>query len=736
MKKYRERFRIVVFGCVCMITLLLFVRIGVGTVDNSQKLVLKNVLSPGVRVCFFILLVVIISCGYILIFRFLSSAGEKAAVISSLTMAGIMVSVYILILYNIQPFSSSDAYNVQDLALYLAKTGRQQITETSPHGEYFGYYANNYFLTILLSKFFKIMLGIGIKDMYIPLYVLSISGMLFATVFLYLIGYRVNGAQGGAKILAFCAGNPLYYLLPLWAYTNAFSIPFTAAVVYFSVRLFYEKSREDRIFSSVMLAFFMVVGYFIRPTVVIPVIAFLGCLLVEVISGRKELKKIAESIAVILVIAVGVYAGISTINNKYFTEVSEHNIPITHWLMMASHGDGKVDLNDFYYTCSFPTKEEKQKATLNRMKENYGKFTPKSLLTFLDEKLKVSWCYADGDDLLDKISQNRKDTVVYDRILGCRSNLFRGYCYAFRVANIGMILVALWQVLRNKSEDVKQVFYALSFLGGVCFYSIWEIKASYGMPFIMFFLLLGVCGADYLTEKLKETHKEGLLDLKRNRFSGKKIILAVTASCILLLSATQMTEKKLPYFSWNVHCGRIGTVDYIREKGKRVSVDQTFWTSRPFNRIKFMVEKKLDKKRYLDVSLKDDNGKVYLKKEICVKHKTNKKELTVKIPQVKPVKMKRYTLHIVNRENETGDISIFRRREYYLGSYKGTMTINGERQPSRLYLKVLQYSRRPWCSKKISYTFHGMLWVMSMLILWNWPEKKCIRQKKIRKKEL
>ena len=39
----------------------------------------------------------------------------------------------------------------------------------------------------------------------------------------------MKGIRGGAEILALCAGNPLYYILPLWAYTNALSVPFTAA---------------------------------------------------------------------------------------------------------------------------------------------------------------------------------------------------------------------------------------------------------------------------------------------------------------------------------------------------------------------------------------------------------------------------------------------------------------------------------------------------------------------------
>ena len=40
-------------------------------------------------------------------------------------------------------------------------------------------------------------------------------------------------------------------------------------------------------------------------------------------------------------------------------------------MMMASHGTGELDIADYKYTIQFPSKEEKQKADLKRLKENY-----------------------------------------------------------------------------------------------------------------------------------------------------------------------------------------------------------------------------------------------------------------------------------------------------------------------------------------------------------------------------
>lgn len=89
----------------------------------------------------------------------------------------------------------------------------------------------------------------------------------------------------------------------------------------------------------------------------------------ELIGKKRKLLQSVQSFAIIIVVSVVLTAGISALNQRYFSSVSEENIPATHWLMMASHGTGKVDMDDFYYTLSFPMKEKRTAATLERMKE-------------------------------------------------------------------------------------------------------------------------------------------------------------------------------------------------------------------------------------------------------------------------------------------------------------------------------------------------------------------------------
>ena len=139
---------------------------------------------------------------------------------------------------------------------------------------------------------------------------------------------------------------------------------------------------------------------------------------------------------------------------------------------MASHGDGEHNKEDYAYTHQFRTKEEKTQATVDRMIKNYKSYSFSELMAFEQKKLMVSWCYADGGDLIEKISQDQKNTPLYTWILGSRFDLFRAYCYGFRISNMAFLCLALWRLLKRKKEDILQVFWAVSILGGILFYCI------------------------------------------------------------------------------------------------------------------------------------------------------------------------------------------------------------------------------------------------------------------------
>jgi len=724
MDKSDSRLRTVTYKSIIVLMTFLVAVIFIDTVSTAQSQVFSGILSPLVKNIFLLVLTLTVGAGYILLFRYLNCMEKKGIIISSIVMLAVMLFIYIVLLTYLDPFSWSDAYNVEDYALYLAKTGVHQITSDAPHAGYFGWYPNNYFMTILLSKYMKILLALGVQDMYKPMYYLTAVWMLVTTLFLYLTGVKVAGLRGGARVLAFCVGNPLYYLMIFWVYTNTWSFPFTAGVTYFGIRLFYEDSRKDRIVSSICFAFCAIVGYFIRATVVIPVIAFVLCLLVELIGKKRKLLQSVQSFAIIIVVSVVLTAGISELNQRYFSSVSEENIPVTHWLMMASHGTGKVDMDDFYYTLSFPTKEEKTAATLEKMKENYASFTPAGFIKFLHEKLKVSWGYADGDDLLSRLCKDRENTWLQSWILGDKADLFRMYCYAFRLTNLIFVLAGFYTILKKRKVDVYPIFCIVAFLGGICFYSIWEIKSSYGMPFIMFLLLLGAYGLQCMESEAKAEN----YDYSGMVFNWKKAVIFGGLLCCVVVSMSQLHQANIVYNDWTVRCTG-GSGKGFTKYRKDLHVEQTFYASKPFNQIGVEFKKKGKNNSQQDkitVALKNEKNEEVYSQNVNVSQIKNEKTFFIGIPTVNPeYKKEKYTLTIDTKKLLKDKLAIAIRREYYLGGYYGDLKINDEDKVSRLYLRVFSQTEQPWCSAKAAMAIGAGICGLAGVIILMWPKRKC-----------
>ena len=723
MKKHDNILREVIYKGILILMVYLLAVIFIGTVTTTQEKVFDRILTPSVKYALLALLTLTIGGVYIQLFRVMNRMKKRDLIILSVIMAMIMLCVHGILLMSLDPYSSSDAYNMQDMALYLAKTGVHQVTGDAPHAEYYGYYSNNYFLTIVLSKYMKLMLALGIADMYKPLHILGTASVLVTTLFLYLTGVRVAGMKGGAGVLAFCVGNPLYYLMSFWLYSNTCSLPFTAGVVYFAVRLFYEKNRTDRIISSVLLAVFAIVGYFIRATAAIPLIAFVLCYAVEWIAGKRNVRQAVQSMVILTLVGIVLAYGINTWNQSYFAQISDQNIPVTHWIMMASHGTGKYNKEDLDYTTSFETKEEKKEATLEKIKENYESYTPGELKEFLHRKLLTSWCFADGGDLRSRLCQDRKYTRVYTWLMGDKSETFRMYCYAFRLACLGLIIAGFWSLIRKKGMPVYPVFYAVAMLGGICFYSFWEVKNTYGMPFVMMLLLLGAYGTQCIVpEKADIEYQDSQI-----AFSWKKAVLLVTAVSISVISVNQMHHAQSRYRDWTVRCTSRMTRENIGYTDQ-LNVEQTFYASKPFNRIgvemKYKTENPTPDDTVTMILLDDEQQEVY-RERIPADQIKDDKMFYLKMPLVVPEKKNTmYTLVIWNEKPLKGKMTMNRRAEGYLGGYEGILTSDGKPIVGRLYLRVFYRKKGVWCSAKAAIFMAGVISMVAGTVILTWPRRR------------
>lgn len=401
---------------------------------------------------------------------------------------------------------------------------------------------------------------------------------------------------------------------------------------------------------------------------------------------------------VCIIVGYLLFKVISSLNASYFSLVSETTFPVTHWLMMASHGTGEHDSEDFRYTEQFETKEEKKETTVRKMIDNYKEYSPSGLISFLYDKFMITWSYGDGEDILDKVSQDQKNTGLYSWVLGDRSELFRLYCYSFRLSTLFFIVAGLWNFLLKKIWDTYQFIFSLTLFGGVIFYSFWEVKGSYAAPFVYIMLLIGMYGAEMLA---------GYCDPSMNKKSVKQsaaipsaLLSALAVICIL--SYNGMVSTEITRREYAVHClGNLSSQNIVVNTDKAV-ICQEFYSSRPINRIVLRgwadKDAQESNKRY-KMTVSEIEGNEVFSGEICAEDIRENGFIPVNVGDIVPTGRQKYILKL-SAQGQKGEMYVQQRTSSYIDTYDGILTVNGKERVNDLHLQVLRKYQSPWCSRK------------------------------------
>ena len=713
-----EKMRVAAYRSVLYMTLFFCVFIFMGTIIKAHDNVFTELFSSTVRLAFPVLLAVVICIFLSLLYNCFERFGRRQLIISACFLFVLMALIFVVILWNFRTVPYSDALNVQDTAMYFAATGQNTVSAAFPHADYFGRYANNYFLTITFSFLFRLFHKVGITDIYSPLLVITAAGVMTAAVFTFLIGAKIGGLKHGVKILTLCVLNPVYYILALWVYTNVLSIPFAMAVLYFGICIRQEKRRGRQALLCITEAVIGVIGYYVRATVVIGLIALFICAVLWTAGEKKRICRLLRCSVICAVIGLVCFQAVSRLNESYFSSVSDNAFPITHWMMMGSHGSGKHNMDDVRFTKSFVTKEEKQEATLKKLKENYREYSVSGLAVFLFNKLIDSWSSGDHEELIPKALQDTKQTRLNSWLLGDHSDLFREYCYAFRIVTVFLILVALLDMLQKKEMDWYSFLFTLTFLGGILFYCIWEVKGSYAAPFIYVMLLVAAQGGSILSEKVRIPGTE----------AGKRHPLeAVLLMCTLMVCTMMfygMTNGKITHHNWSIYSAE-GSLSEVSSEEEIEALSQEFYAEKTFRVIRVRGKADtaaLDAGCSYRVILQDGNGKEVYSGEISEKDIEQNGQIQINVPEIIPKGREKYTLVIEKKAEMDGRIRFSQRSNEYIDIYDGALTVNGKIRQNDLWLQVYDEWEAPWCSARMALFINGGLF-MAVIGLYVWLQR-------------
>lgn len=624
----------------------------------------------------------------------------------------VLLALQIILLYCFDVRQVTDPYWVNEQAWEIA-TGRSSVIN-SPKG-YFAAYSNNYFVVVAIMWFYKILHMFGITNYSMAFEILNTILIDLSVVFTYKTVKLFVGEKTAVKVLLFLVCNPLNYFFIFYYYTTTYSMPLMILLVYLCAQI--KKSGEgERIKNLVRcigVALICVIGYFLRPTVLIPFIAVVICFF---LTGKITRKNILTLLLYVCVFMVS--AGISykvVYNEVYqYVEDTSGNFPMTHWIMMALHGDMESSKDaDRAYTRSFKTKEEKREANIIEIKRTLKEYGGFGLLRHLAEKPVVTW--SDGGAGYNiRMGDDRKLLGIYDWITGERADFTMFYCWVYRVVTLMLAFISVFGQLIRKKYDYRFLF-TLTLFGGIAFYLLWEGKSVYSIPFLSFLVVLSMDGMQLICDWLE---KKKLSEQKRIVYSVAAILVCVT----LISGIRQYDNFVVKEYEWNdysVTSGRSATHKkeiLISKNGGQI--EQEFYTSKAFNTVSIGAKQIKKKNSTYVIKLLAENEE--LKVTSVSAKDISDGFICIDVGEQKPEGEECYRLVIAQSDpNQKESVKWSYQKGKSSDIYKGYSYLNGEQREYDIFINVYENYSGAYLSK-IIYILIILTLILSEVVISLW----------------
>lgn len=398
---------------------------------------------------------------------------------------------------------SWDFGSVYNEAVHLTKTNSWIVTNEA----YFLMYPNNQFCLLTLTFIYKIFNFFNIQHYVIVGILTNIIFVDVSLIILYICMKKIwnfNIAFFGLILSFFCCGYITY--LPIF-YTDTFPLPFTNCMLLLYILIIKEKNIKKSLIYMILLAISCMIGFEYKATVVI--------ILVAVILHFLFLFPIKKSLLCLIVVCASfvgsmkLYSGLmessSFLDN---TQYDRYNFPYTHWIMMGLKTPGGYNPDDYYYTKSFKTKEEKTTANLAVIQDRIEKMDSLDFVDHLVKKINFTW--NDGTYFSSELLSRKPVIQGFCRELFSEGGQFNfmfkyyanGMHYSILVLMIFSALNGLSKMRKYNQMDFISCI-RLAVYGLFVFLLLWETKSKYLVNFLPLMYLVAIDGVNYIHQYMK-----------------------------------------------------------------------------------------------------------------------------------------------------------------------------------------------------------------------------------------
>ena len=624
--------------------------------------------------------------GVLLFRKMIDGLSEKGLRICSIVLFAVLALGMITSIAVFRSYPPTDSDVTLNESLAIAKGAENTVDQSLI---YFSIYKNNNLFTLMHVPFFKLMLALGVTDFLLPFTIINALIVYASHIFTYFAAKRLFGGKNAVTVLLICVLNPALYIFIHFIYTNTYSLlPMTIIVWLFS--LMKDERRKSRIaIYSAIIGALGVFGYYIRPTSVFPIIAAAVCAIIHLIGSGEQFKNQLKKYAcagLAFVLAFGVCFIGANLAMKPFVKDSSKNLPTIHWIAMSFYGDGGYNAEFRNNMVRQKNTEEMKKYAAETLKDTIKEKGVLGIGKHMVYKLVATW--SDGSFAYsNRLTRSSSSSGIYDYIAGEKRNFAMLYSQALRLAMFVLILIALISLIKNRKSAM--LLFAVTLLGAMTFYMMWEIKSEYALPFIFILAILSAGGADSAA---------GFLNKIPQKAYAKTLSATTVTACVMTVISIGLiiqqydvhVNKTYSFNRYSVNVISSYQENYPKIYENDVTIEQEFYTNKPFNRIEFAAAKLNDRNAKYSVSLCDGSGNVIQSKTVTANNINKSGRLPVYFDYQIPNGTQRYFLRIgkysgANEQTAIQDsMAVKHRRSFGFGSIDGECTVNGETAPDIL----------------------------------------------------
>lgn len=259
------------------------------------------------------------------------------------------------------------------------------------------------------------------------------------------------------------------------------------------------------------------IGFSIKPTVIIAVIAILVTHILFTKMNKKCLIRSAATLASIIIVFGGAAISIQTIlNNQNILKIEQNvSTPLTHFFMMGMNEmpvNGRSYYGAWYdkdveFTFSKKTTDEKKEANIEVIKSRFKEYGVTGYAKHLVNKAR--WITSEGNFFwggeggFAKWSDMKSDTLRELFTPGGQN--YRVYLYfsqaVWIIAMLGMVIPLLFNKINSRNKTLLML--RLSSFGILLFIMLFEGRSRYLMNYLPCFIVLASYGFSCMLNKQK-----------------------------------------------------------------------------------------------------------------------------------------------------------------------------------------------------------------------------------------